>query len=187
MGSGDGRKPEPFQGPEEPGRSRELGSGPGIHQEAQPEIRRVPARRSACPARRSGNTLAGRVHQPGSALATRKPILRNMAGSPTTRVERRTRWERRSRTRGGSTTCTATFGSGAPIGMTATITRNRRQAVQPGRPSSRRAFFAAARGATRLRIAAQPRDTACRRGSAFIAMGCAWRANAEGDRLQPKE
>ena len=76
-----------------------------------------------CPARRSGNTPAGRGARRAIASGTRSRGWANMRGMTVIQAARRTRWARRSRTPGGCTICTGTCGSGARIGMMAVTKR----------------------------------------------------------------
>ena len=56
----------------------------------------------------------------------------NMRGMTRTRAARRILWARRSRTPGGCTTCTGTYGSGARIGMRTGTMRSRRWTIRRG-------------------------------------------------------
>ena len=94
---------------------------------------------STCPPRPSGNMPAGRGARRGIALGTRSRGWANMRGIARTRAARRILWARRSRTPGGCTTCTGTYGSGARIGMMAVTMRNHRWTIRRGLQRARSA------------------------------------------------
>ena len=101
----------------------------------------------SCRRRPSGNMPAGRGARRGIALGTMSRSWANMRGTIRTRTTRRILLARRSRTPGGCTTCTGTYGSGVRIGMMMVIMRSRRRTIRRGLPRARTACFAAVAGA----------------------------------------
>ena len=87
---------------------------------------------SGCPARHSGNMPAVRGARRAIALGTRSRGCANMRGTVRTRASGRILWAKRSRTPGGCTTCTATCGSGARIGMMRTTMPSQRPTTRRG-------------------------------------------------------
>ena len=100
--------------------------------------------------------------RPSTVLATMRVSLASMRGTTRTRTARRTRWARRSRTPGGCTTCTGTYGSGAQDWYDGGTMRSRRRTIRLGLQRARTAWIAAVAGASR-------RGTAGRRAAATRA------------------
>ena len=98
----------------------------------------------ACPPRPSGSTLVARAARRASASAIPIDTWVPALGTKATATSRRTRWEARSRTHGGSTTCTATCGSGVPTGTGRATTAARLVAIRKARPAATAVCFAAA-------------------------------------------
>ena len=73
------------------------------------------------------------------ALGTTRVNLASTRGTRTTRAARRTPLARKSRTPGGCTTCTGTYGSGARIGMIAITMQSRRRTIRWVLPGARSA------------------------------------------------
>ena len=89
------------------------------------------------PSEASGNMPAGRGARRGIALGTMSRSWANMRGIARTRATRRILWARRSRTPGGCTTCTGTYGSGVRIGGRTGITRSRQWTIRRVLPRAR--------------------------------------------------
>jgi len=99
---------------------------------------------TACLLRRNGSTPAARAARPSTASGPMRGPWLNTPGSARTRRSRRSRWPRRSRTRGDSMTCMGTSPSGATTCMSPTTTQKARR--EPSRPGRRREVCAPGRG-----------------------------------------